>query len=64
MNDVEIDFYKGHSAQWVFDTPLVDTIMCSHCLYQLPSSEFAMPFCANCGYAMTNLEEMVGNYND
>lgn len=60
MEQIEIDFYKDHASEWMFDTPFVDTIMCSHCLWQFPEKEFATPFCPNCGYMMNNYGEMIG----
>ena len=57
MNEIEVDFYKNHSSEWVFDTPFVDTIMCSHCNFQFCCAEFASRFCPDCGYLMKNYDD-------
>ena len=39
-------------GRWVKQNPLVDTEECSHCGYNIVSTELETPFCPWCGAAM------------
>lgn len=48
----EVEFVKRKTGKWVGVTPMVDTLMCSECGYNIIDKEFKTPYCPNCGAKM------------
>ena len=46
---IEPERKKG---EWIGVTPMVDTLMCSECGYNIIDKEFKTPYCPNCGAKM------------
>lgn len=40
------------TGKWIGVTPMVDTLMCSECEYNIINKEFKTPYCPNCGAKM------------
>lgn len=45
------------TGKWVGVTPMVDTLMCSECGYNIIDKEFKTPYCPNCGAKMEGEED-------
>lgn len=49
-------------AEWVYSSPLTDTLTCSNCDYNIPSIELVTPRCHWCGAHMTNFDELLSEF--
>ena len=58
---VETDYSPERKATWVGVSPLVDTIMCSNCGYNVQCDELATDYCPGCGYEMSYI--VIGGIN-